>query len=436
MASNATKYIVRQPIRDLKGKTLAYEIRYAGEDNAYEGEGYGSEFAAADTIYNFLTQNMDRSLKGALNFMTFTTTLLMQQTPKLFNRNDLVIQVDDSVIIHPLSMRFVERFSKEGYRVAVNEFQFSPRYISLLDRFDYIKINFKTTSDSSIRNIVDMARRMNIKCIATDINDEDLYQKAFIMEVDAMEGRYVAEQMFTTVHSSGYLQSNFFRLMVAITADEPNVEEIERIISMDAMLTYSLLKIVNSAYFALRNRATDVHQAIVVLGLGQLRQWIYLMGTTSPEDEMDSGQEEFLRTSFMRATFCSELLKFASNMPISRNDAYLMGMFSTLNYLIAAPLEEILAEIPVVQEVKDALLHHEGRCGLLYDLVLSYERADWSAIGKLTKELSIPVDLLTGTYFRCLEEVNAIWNQLMTSADTVEPSTQAPTDGQLGSALK
>lgn len=52
------------------------------------------------------------------------------------------------MIIHPLAMRFVERFSKEGYKIAVNDFQFSPRYFSILDRFDYIKVNFKTTSES------------------------------------------------------------------------------------------------------------------------------------------------------------------------------------------------------------------------------------------------------------------------------------------------
>ena len=76
-------------------------------------------------------------------------------------------------------------------------------------------------------------------------------------------------------------------------------------------------------------------------------------------------------------------------------------------------MEEILAEIPIAEPVKKALLHHEGRCGLLYDLVLGYERADWSVIGSLAEELNIPVDQLTDTYFRCLEEVNTIWQQLM-----------------------
>lgn len=418
----ASKYIVRQPIKDVSGKILGYEILYHGENQAFSADNSSAgDFASADTVYSFLTQNSTKALKGSLNFMTFTTALLMRKTPRLFDRSELVIQIDDSVIIHPLSMRFVEQFAKEGYKIAVNEFEFAPRYLTLMDDIDYIKINVEAIAPASMRNTIEIAHSMNKKCIVTNIEDEACYQQAVNMGADALEGTYVAERMTTAVHNSAYLQSSFFQLMVAVTKDEPDVEEIEQIISMDATLTYSLLKIVNSAYFALRNRATDVHQAIMVLGIGQLRQWIYLMGAGN-EGEIDDSQEEFLKTSFMRATFSSELLKHAKDMPISRNDAYLMGMFSTLNYLIAAPLEEILAEIPITQEVKDALLLHEGRCGKLYDLVLSYERADWAAIGDLAGELGIPVNLLTNSYFQCLEEVNGIWGQLMSTSAAAEKS--------------
>ena len=417
------KYIVRQPIKDAEGNTIGHEILYHGANQAFSSDNSTSsaEFAAANTIYSFLTQNSPKVLKGTLNFMTFTTMLLMKKTPRLFDKSDLVIQIDDAVIIHPLSMHLVQQYVREGYRVAVNDFQFTPRYLALLDSIDYIKVNIQTTPELAMHNIVEVAHSMQKKCIITNVDTEEQYQKALLMKADGLEGTYVAEQMTTRVHSSAYLQSSFFRLMVAITQDEPSVDEIEQIISMDATLTYSLLKIVNSSYFALRNRATDVHQAIMVLGIGQLRQWIYLMGAGN-EGEIDDSQEEFLKTSFMRATFSSELLKHAKDMPISRNDAYLMGMFSTLNYLIAAPLEEILAEIPITQEVKDALLLHEGRCGKLYDLVLSYERADWAAIGDLAGELGIPVNLLTNSYFQCLEEVNGIWGQLMSTSAAAEKS--------------
>ena len=402
-----SKYIVRQPVKDLKGGIIGYEIQYHGENQAYSMEEGGNDFAAADTVYSFLTQNTGKALKGSLNFMTFTTTLLMKQTPKLFDSGDLVIQVGEDVIIHPLAMRFLERYNKEGYKLAVNDFQFSPRYFSIIDKFDYIKINFQTAADVSIRNIVELAHSMGKKCVAIGVDTEDLYQKAFIMEVDAMEGLWVAEKLFTAVHSSSFLQSSFFRLLVAINRDVPDVEEIEQIIS---------------AYFALRNRATDVHQAIVVMGLGQLRQWIYLLGTGNGEEGIDAGQEEFLKLSFMRGSFCAALIKLTQDMPISQNEAYLMGMFSTLNYLIAAPMEDILADLPIAQEVKDALLFHSGKCGDLYDLVLSYERADWKVIGDLADSLNIPVNLLTNTYFNCLNEVDTLWRSLMETSEGI-PAT-------------
>ena len=126
--------------------------------------------------------------------------------------------------------------------------------------------------------------------------------------------------------------------MVAVTKDEPDVNEIEQMISMDASLSFALLKMANSVYFALRHRATTIHQAIMTLGLGQLKQWIYLLSVGGTDNQMDVGAEEFLKLSFMRANFCSELMKYAQDMPVSRSEAYLMGMFSTLNYLIDAPL--------------------------------------------------------------------------------------------------
>lgn len=82
----SSKYIVRQPIKDQANKIIGYEIQYHGENQAFGDNGKNvreNDFAAADTIYNFLTMNTDKLLRGALNFMTFTTTLLMKKTPRL-----------------------------------------------------------------------------------------------------------------------------------------------------------------------------------------------------------------------------------------------------------------------------------------------------------------------------------------------------------------
>ena len=184
----SNKYIVRQPIKDKENKIVGYEIQYYGENQAFsQGEKGGTtDFAAADTIYNFLTMNTDKVLRGSLNFMTFTTTLLMKKTPKLFDRNDLVIQIDDSVLIHPLAMHFIQQYAKEGYKIAVNEFQFAPRYLAALDSIDYIKLNFRTLTENALKNIIAIAHSMSKKCVAINIDDEKRYNLAVKLDVDAM----------------------------------------------------------------------------------------------------------------------------------------------------------------------------------------------------------------------------------------------------------
>ncbi len=409
----SNKYIVRQSVKDSDGVILGYEILYCGENQAFttEDSDVSRNYAAADTIYSFLTQNSNKALKGTLNFMTFTTMLLMKKTPHLFDRSELVIQIDDSVIIHPLSMHFVKMYAKEGYKIAVNEFQFVPRYLALLDSIDYIKVNASMPA-TALRDTMEIAHSMGKKCIVTHIESKEQHDLAVSLKADGLQGNYEAATLKTKSHSSSYLHSNFFRLMVAVTKDEPDVNEIEQLIAMDASLSYGLLKMANSAYFALCHRATTIHQAIMTLGLGQLRQWIYLLSSSNPDQKMDAGTEEFLRISFMRASFSSELMKHAKDMPISRSEAYLLGMFSTLNHLINAPMEEILAEVPVSDDIKEALLTQSGRCGVLYQLVLAYEQADWDIINSCAEELGIPSKDLTNIYFDCMEGENVLWDQL------------------------
>ncbi len=417
----SSKYIVRQPIKNAEGTIIGYEILYCGENQAFtDGGGSANEYAAADTVYSFLTQNGGKGLKGSLNFMTFTTMLLMKKTPKLFDKSELVIQIDDSVIIHPLSMHFVKQYAKEGYKIAVNEFQFAPRYLALLDSIDYIKINIAQVPDEALKNTIEIGHSMQKQCIVTNIQTKEQHDKAIALSADGLEGPYEAENRKLKAYKAGYLQSNFFRLMVAVTQDEPDIDEIEQLISMDASLTYNLLKMANSAYFTLRHRATSVHQAIMTLGLGQLKQWVYLLSATTAEGGIEAGKEEFLKKSFMRATFSSELLMCADDMPISRSEAYLMGMFSTLDRLISAPMEDILEEIPVAEEIKAALLWKEGRCGALYNLVLSYECADWDSITKYAEELGIPSRMLTSLYFICVDNVNVLWEQLTKASPELE----------------
>lgn len=402
------KFVVRQPIKDRQSNLFGYEILFQGEsENLYNQT---NDYQAADTISDFLLQNSDKVFDEKMAFLTFTPNLLFRNTPKIFKQNNLVIQIEDNVIIHPLAQTLITRYRNQGYYIAVNDFQFAPRYFAMMENIDYIKLNMEELSEASVSNICKMAKGFNKKCIAYGVNQKSAYDLAMELEMDYLQGAYIAETISQKVHRMEYLQSNFFQLVVAVTKEDADMDEIEEIISRDAALTYAILKMVNSVYFALRQRTSSIKQAIMTLGLGQLKQWVYLL---SFKQEESARNEELLKVSFLRANFCSELAKSIKALPISRSEAYLMGMFSTLGYLVEAPLEEALQEIPVSEEIKSALLGGEGICGKLFSLILSYEKADWKQIALLADELGIPKQMISQVYFNCVEEVNGIWKNLM-----------------------
>lgn len=405
-------YIVRQALMDSNQKTFGYEILYADSSFA---ETQTDDSTAANAIENFLSSmNSEKFLSGKVAFLTFTQSLLEKNIPKMFETSKLVIQIEDSLITNPMSHSYITKLKQSGYKIAVIDFEFAPRFFGILDIVDYIKINF-SREDPSLENLVKIGMSFGKKVIAYNVETAEQYERAKALGCLYFQGSYLAQKTSSTVKKANHLQSNFFLLMIAVTRDEPDIDEIEEIISRDVSLTYSLLKLVNSAYFALRNRARSVKQALVILGLGQLKQWIYLLSFKQD----DGAQEELVKLSFLRAMFASELVVLAHDMPISRSEGYLLGMFSTLDKLMDISLDEALEQLPISDEIKNGLLKGEGKAGTLLSLVLSYEKADWRNMSMAAEELGIPSSLIAQKYFECVENVNDIWNSLTQANDNM-----------------
>lgn len=405
-------YIVRQTIMDKDQKAVGYEIMYADDQvEMWQAD----DTSAANAIENFLS-SMDTGsfIGGKTAYITFTKNLLVKNIPKMFDTDKLVIQIEDTLITNPMSHSLITKFKQSGYKVAVVDFEFAPRYFGVLDIVDYIKVNFKNHEDPSLENIIRIGKSFGKSMIAYNIDCAEAYEKAVLYGCTGFQGSYVADKIPASLQKSKVMQGNFMMLMVAVNRDEPDIDEIEEIVSRDVSLTYALLKLVNSAYFALRNRAKSVKQALVILGLGQLKQWIYLLSFKADDGSMP---DELIKLSFLRGSFCSELLDFADNMDISRSEAYLMGMFSTLGKLMQMPLADVLAQIPISDEVKNALISREGRAGLLFDTIISYENAEWTKMRASAEALGIPVEMISEKYCECAASVNNTWNKLMEATD-------------------
>ncbi len=405
--------VVRQAIKDLRTDSIVgYELLIqTDKDSLYNP---GTDSVAANALISFLSENSERIFKEKKTFMSFTPTLLFRNTPKIFDKEKIVIQIDDSIVVHSLAEIIISKYRDEGYRFAIDDFQFTPKYFSMLEYVDYIRVDISKRMDPtqmrSLSNVVEMAHGFQKEFIATGVNSEEVYEFAKELDVDYVEGNYIATTTMTKTSKMDFMQGNLYQLIIEITKDEPNIDILEDIVRRDASLTYALLKMANSAYFAVHQETTSIRQAMVRVGISQLKQWIYLLSFESNEDNTS---EELLKASFMRANFASVLVRKLKKFDINSTDAYLLGMFSTLEYMIDAPMEEILADIPIVEAVKAALISHEGKAGRLFELILSYERAEWGEIKVIAEELGIKTSDLAQIYMECVEEVNDIWENVV-----------------------
>ena len=134
----------------------------------------------------------------------------------------------------------------------------------------------------------------------------------------------VGEQMLNGIHLPP-CPAALMAAMEEARSSDADVGKIARLIGQDVGLSAPMLKLANSPYFGLRNKASSIQQAVVVLGL---RNTVNLLSNVALRANVGRnlpGMDEFWERSGMTALAASRI---AAQIPgMSRDDAYTVGLF-------------------------------------------------------------------------------------------------------------
>jgi len=92
--------------------------------------------------------------------------------------------------------------------------------------------------------------------------------------------------------------------------------------------------------------------------------------------------QELVAQSLFRAKFCESLAPLVGLLS-QKESLFLLGLFSMIDALLDRPLPEILAEIPIAEEIKGALLGENNRLRKVFQYVLSYEKGEWNTLADI-----------------------------------------------------
>ncbi|MDF2504742.1 HDOD domain-containing protein, partial [Clostridium sp.] len=194
------------------------------------------------------------------------------------------------------------------------------------------------------------------------------------------------------------LNINLIKAMGLLNSKEPDYQQITEIIESDLGLSYKLLKLANSAFFGSRNKILSIKQALVQLGILEIRKWIYVMML---KDIQIIENKELIKTCFIRAKFM-ELLATETGMDDKRLEYFMTGMFSSIDVLLNKDMNIIVDEISLTDDVKEALLGGDNKIKNVLDMVINFELLKWNSFGVNKKALGITQEKFMSLYTKAL----------------------------------
>lgn len=171
--------------------------------------------------------------------------------------------------------------------------------------------------------------------------------------------------------------------LLQLVANEADTRDIEAVFRQDPVLSYHLLRLVNSIGMGSNRNISSFSQAILILGRQQLKRWLNLMLFSANRNDRRSAL--LLAHVTIRARAMELLAKAAGFDRQTQEQAFMAGMFSLLGVLFAMPLDKILTPLNLNKALMTALLATQGDLGLMLKAINAAERFD---AGALTDELA------------------------------------------------
>ncbi|RIW35109.1 HDOD domain-containing protein [Bacillus salacetis] len=384
-------FVARQPIFDDNEETMAYELLYRNnQENAFPN--INGDRATADVIINsFLNIGIDQLSGGKPCFINFTETLLKLKVPTYFHPREIVVEILETVKPSPAIITICRELRQLGYKVALDDFVFDkedPNCRELMKQADYIKVDMLATSEEKREEIELIARLLDIKLLAEKVETRADYDEARKRGYTLFQGYFFSKPVILSTYDVPIYFHSYYDVIQSLEMNEPSIQKISELIERDISLSYKLLKLINSPAYRPKQKINSIRQAIMLLGLVEIKRWIYVLAIRDMTGSSNQMSDEVIKLCLIRAKMC-ELISAAAIGDEVPSSYFLTGMFSLMESIIGQPIETILKDMPLQDDICDALKGKDNHLGKVLDLVVAIETADWESANMLGQDLGL-----------------------------------------------
>ena len=367
--------LARQPILDKELNTIAYELLYRDAEGMGPQLPFDGTQATAEVLLNaYSSIFQDSRIRTLPAFINFNAEWLYNGNLPALKPDALVLEVLEDVAITEKIVQRLHILSDKGYRIALDDFFYDKSWEPALALAKIVKIDIQQLSPVQLIAHVTELKKHQVTLLAEKVETHDefeyckklgfkLFQGYFFCRPQLIEGRTLSCNDLTTL-----------QLITELESEDATAQSLEAIVCKDPELVLRLLKIVNSARFSLSRNISSISEAIIALGVDELKKWVLLISTAQAPHTSNALIQEIL----VRARMCE---KIADDYDaINPSTAFMTGMLSGIDAMLNLELSDIMEQLPVSNEVSTALLEQSGLLGQLLSDVKHYMAGEWDEL--------------------------------------------------------
>jgi len=170
-------FIGRQPILDRRQRTYGYELLFRdGTENVFKHDDADrATLSVIDTSFGHM--GLNRVTGGKKAFINFTRKLLVEEFGRTLPKENVVIEVLESVEPDEEVVEACRHLKMLGYTLALDDFQYSRKHEPLVQLADIIKVDLSLSDAEQRFRYVKQFRSRNIMLLAERVETLEEFEQ-------------------------------------------------------------------------------------------------------------------------------------------------------------------------------------------------------------------------------------------------------------------
>jgi c-di-GMP phosphodiesterase len=364
----ANVFIARQPIFDRELDVVGYELLFRGANQNVAIVSDHDEATSTVVMNAFTEIGLDNVVGDRGAWINVSRDFLLGGLARALPRGRVVLELLEDQQVDDALVEALEDHRARGYAIALDDFTGSDELVPALEHVDIVKVDLLGRDPAAVAEDVNRLTRHDVTLLAEKVETREEYERCLELGFHLFQGYFFCKP--ERMEARGVAPNRLSMLQLVAALQDPKIEihQLEALVSRDIALSYRLLRYINSAFFGLRREVDSIGRALMLLGVANVKRW----ATLSVFAGVDEKPRELIETALVRARFCE--LAGDGN----RDRLFTLGLFSVVDALMDAPMEDVLASMPFPEEMRAALLAGTGANGELLETALSFERGDFA----------------------------------------------------------